>query len=139
MKKENIILSKSFEFALEIIKIYKLLVSDQDVGTPLSESSGANIIGGDAKSEDGSGSDLELGNETLQPGSDGSDVNLVPSEGQGSDVSLVASDSGLGSDVGIANDSDLLLFCLSHQLISGIAVEEQCCNRFMSVFGPRIF
>ena len=30
MKKENIILSKSFNFALEIITIYKILISDKE-------------------------------------------------------------------------------------------------------------
>ena len=85
-----------------------MLVDEQTVGAPLTESSG-NIIGGDAKSEEGSGSDLELGDETLQAGSDGSDVNLVPTEGNGSDVAVVASDSGTGSDVSLASDSDLML------------------------------
>lgn len=50
-------------------------------------SGGSSIIGGDAGS-----SDLDIGSEPVQPGS-GSDVNLVPSEGDGSDVAVVASDS----------------------------------------------
>ncbi len=58
-------------------------------------SGGSGIIGEDELASDGSGgSDLELGNEPLQVGS-GSDVNLVPAEGEGSDVAVVASDSDL--------------------------------------------
>ncbi len=71
-----------------------LLVDESEVGASLS-SGGSNVIGGDVpSSEEGSGSDLELGNESLVPGS-GSDVDLVPSEGEGSDVAIVASDSDL--------------------------------------------
>ena len=53
----------------------------------------SNIIGGDVD-DSGGGSDVGLGNESLKPGS-GSDVNLVPSEGGGSDVAVVAGDSEL--------------------------------------------
>lgn len=67
-----------------------------------SVSGGSNIIGGDA-SGDGGGSDLGIGGESLQPGS-GSDVNLVPAEGEGSDVAVVAG----GSDLLLEGGSDLL-------------------------------
>lgn len=73
-----------------------LLVTEQSVGSSLSGLD-SKVIGGDGIETDGSGSDLELGNEKLTPGS-GSDVNLIASEGSGSDVALVAS-----------GDSDLLL------------------------------
>ncbi len=53
-----------------------------------------SVIGGDGTDE-GEGSDLNLGSETLKEGSTGgSDVNLVTGQsGSGSDVELVASDS----------------------------------------------
>ncbi|MGI9470374.1 MAG: helix-turn-helix domain-containing protein [Rubripirellula sp.] len=73
-------------------------------------SGGSNIIGGDA-AEDGGGSDLGIGSESLQPGS-GSDVNLVPSEGEGSDVAVVAGDSDLfegGSDLLEIDSAELQL------------------------------
>ena len=76
-----------------------------------SVSGGSNIIGGDA-SDDGGGSDLGIGGESLQPGS-GSDVNLVPSEGEGSDVAVVAGDSDLllegGSDLLEIDSAELQL------------------------------
>ncbi|WP_442507754.1 helix-turn-helix domain-containing protein [Novipirellula sp. SH528] len=81
------------------------LVSDMNVGSGLSLSSGTNIIGGDdANVGDGSGSDVELGIEGSTSGS-GSDVNLITNGSDvGSDVALVASDSDdlLGdlSDIG---------------------------------------
>ena len=49
------------------------------------------------------GSNVDLGGEDLQPGS-GSDVNLVPAEGEGSDVAVVASDS----DLDFESSEDLL-------------------------------
>lgn len=74
-----------------------ILVDDRAGGSGV----GSKIIGGDASS-----SDLGLGDEPSQPGS-GSDVNLVTTEGNGSDVALVAS----GSDLGLEDDSadELLL------------------------------
>jgi hypothetical protein len=56
----------------------------------------SNIIGG--------GSDVGVGGETLKPGSSDSDVNLVPSAGEGSDVAVVASDS----DLDFESSEDLL-------------------------------
>lgn len=62
------------------------LKDDPDVlGSGILESGG---------SDSGGGSDVDLGGEDLTPGS-GSDVNLVPSEGEGSDVAVVAGDSDL--------------------------------------------
>lgn len=76
-----------------------------------SVSGGSNIIGGDAPG-DGGGSDLGIGGESLQPGS-GSDVNLVPAEGEGSDVAVVAGDSDLlfegGSDLLEIDSAELQL------------------------------
>lgn len=60
------------------------------------------IIGGD--------SSLSIGNPVLdEDGSGGSDVELgmEPSAGGGSDVNLVAGDSGIGSDVKIVADSSI--------------------------------
>ncbi|TWU26453.1 hypothetical protein Pla52o_03060 [Novipirellula galeiformis] len=88
------------------------LVSDMGMGSPLSLSSGTNIIGGDlGEAGDGSGSDVELGNEPSSSGS-GSDVNLITSGSDtGSDVALVANDSDdlLGdlADIGKQDDGDL--------------------------------
>lgn len=78
-----------------------ILVNESELGS--TSSGGSSIIGGDAADADSGGSDVELGNEPLQPGS-GSDVNLVPSEGQGSDVAVVASDS----DLDFESSEDLL-------------------------------
>ncbi len=93
-----------------------LLVTDQSVGSSLSGLN-SKVIGGDDGEPDGTGSDLELGNEKLTPGS-GSDVNLIASKGTGSDVALVAGDSDLllemeSSDLSLeepalAEDSGLL-------------------------------
>ncbi len=81
------------------------LVSESDVGSAISQS-GSNIIGGDGPPVDeGSGSDLEIGGESLQPGSGGSDVNLIAAEGEGSDVAIIASDADLLDESG---GSDLL-------------------------------
>jgi excisionase family DNA binding protein len=65
-----------------------LLVSELELGSSLS-STGSKVIGGDSDASSDSGSDLELGSEDLQPGSGGSDVNLVAGDGNGSDVTLV--------------------------------------------------
>jgi hypothetical protein len=82
-----------------------VLVSETEVGSAISQS-GSNIIGGDGPPVDeGSGSDLEIGSESLQPGSGGSDVNLIAAEGEGSDVAVIASDADLQNQSG---DSDLL-------------------------------
>lgn len=55
-----------------------------------------SILGGDDESpQDGSGSDLQIGGESVDVTPGGSDVNLVMSEGEGSDVAIVASDSDL--------------------------------------------
>lgn len=82
-----------------------VLVSEGEVGSSISPS-GSNIIGGDGPPVDeGSGSDLEIGTESLQPGSGGSDVNLIAAEGQGSDVAIIASDADLLNESG---GSDLL-------------------------------
>ncbi len=70
-----------------------LLVSEQEVGSSLGI--GSKIIGGDGSESDGSGSDLDLGMETIIEGSGGSDVNLVASDSSGSDVALVTSKSGI--------------------------------------------
>ena len=59
-----------------------------------------SVIGGDPEPDDGSGSDLGIGGETLQQGSGDSDVNLVASTGEGSDVELVASDGSSDADLG---------------------------------------
>lgn len=86
-----------------------ILVNDSDLGA-LGSSSG-NIIGGDTPMIDEAGSDLELGGESIAPGSSGSDVNLVASEGEGSDVAIVASDADLlkeSAGTGLL-DSDILL------------------------------
>jgi excisionase family DNA binding protein len=72
-----------------------VLVSDSDVGSGVSQGD-SNVIGGDTPApEDGSSSDLGIGAEPLKTGSSGSDVNLIASEGEGSDVAIVASDSDL--------------------------------------------
>ncbi|MGB7347713.1 MAG: helix-turn-helix domain-containing protein [Pirellulaceae bacterium] len=63
-----------------------ILVSEDEVGSAISQG-GSSIIGGD--------SDLGIGGESLEPGSGGSDVNLVADLGEGSDVSLVPSSSGV--------------------------------------------
>ncbi|OYP29792.1 helix-turn-helix domain-containing protein, partial [Rhodopirellula sp. MGV] len=68
-----------------------ILVNDLDLGD--SSASIGSIIGGD-QSDDADGSDLNIGSEPLKEGSTGSDVNLVTGSDIGSDVSLVASDSG---------------------------------------------
>ncbi len=82
-----------------------VLVSESEVGSAISQS-GSNIIGGDGPPVDeGSGSDLEIGSESLQPGSGGSDVNLIAAQGEGSDVAVIASDADLLNDSG---GSDLL-------------------------------
>ncbi len=88
-----------------------VLVSESDLGSAISQS-GSNIIGGDGSPADegsgsgsGSGSDLEIGGETLQPGSGGSDVNLIAAAGEGSDVAIIASDADLLNESG---GSDLL-------------------------------
>ena len=65
-----------------------------DVGS--SSKSDSNIISG--------GSDVGVGGEALKPGSSDSDVNLVPSSGEGSDVAVVASDS----DLDFESSEDLL-------------------------------
>ncbi len=64
-----------------------------DIGDPSQGDS--NIIGG---------SDVGVGGETLKPGSSDSDVNLVASSGEGSDVAVVASDS----DLDFESSEDLL-------------------------------
>ena len=69
------------------------ILVDSDLGA-LAGSSG-NIIGGDTPVIDEAGSDLEIGGESIGPGSGGSDVNLIASEGEGSDVAIVASDADL--------------------------------------------
>lgn len=66
---------------------------DLDIGDPSQGDS--NIIGG---------SDVGVGGETLKPGSSDSDVNLVASTGDGSDVAVVASDS----DLDFESSEDLL-------------------------------
>ena len=88
-----------------------VLVDDLEVGSSLS-GFGSNIIGAD----EGVGSDLELGSETLAPGS-GSDVNLIAVDGTDSDVTIVPSgkpagkaDAGSsGSDLKLMDDEDLRL------------------------------
>lgn len=87
-----------------------LLVSEPELGSALSSSS-SSIIGGDDLLMDdagGSGSDLQIGGEEVKPGSSGgSDVNLVATDGNGSDVALVASGSDIDMDgEGGAVDSD---------------------------------
>lgn len=71
---------------------------------------GSHIIGGDAVgSQEGGGSDLEVGDESLKPGSD-SDVNVVPSQGDDSDVAVVASgDKEGGSGLEEIDSADLTL------------------------------
>lgn len=82
-----------------------VLVSESEVGSGISQS-GSNIIGGDGPPVDeGSGSDLEIGSESLQPGSGGSDVNLIAAQGEGSDVAIIASDA---DSLNESSDSDLL-------------------------------
>ena len=78
------------------------------IGSAISQSSGS-IIGGDAK-DSSPGSDLGIGGESPKPGSSGgSDVNLDADLGDGSDVSLVASDSNLSIEDELAiDDSDPL-------------------------------
>ena len=62
------------------------------------------MIGGDTPPAEGdAGSDLGIGNETLTPGSGGSDVNLIANESDGSDVLLVAD----SEDTPVADSSDL--------------------------------
>lgn len=74
-----------------------ILVNESGLGSAIGSGSGS-IIGGDEPGDgDGDGSDIELGGEPSQPGSS-SDVNLVPAEGDGSDVAIVASDSELMFD-----------------------------------------
>lgn len=60
--------------------------------------------------EEFGGGDLDIGGESMQPddGSGGSDVNLVPAEGEGSDVAIVAS-QGSGSDLLELDSGDLKL------------------------------
>ena len=82
-----------------------ILVDDES-----SLSLGSSIIGGDEgpPADEGSGSDLGIGGESLgkQAGdSGGSDVNLVAALGDGSDVAIVASDMDLLAESG---GSDLL-------------------------------
>ena len=87
------------------------LLADSDIGLMnssggdlLGQGSSGNVIGGDGGG-DGAGSDLEIGSESLESGSGGdSDVNLVASEGEGSDVAIVASDSDLGGKIDIGGD-----------------------------------
>ncbi len=88
-----------------------LLVSEPELGSAISSSS-SSIIGGDDLLDDGtgSGSDLKIGDEPLKPGSsgsDGSDVNLVASDGNGSDVALVASGSDIDIEAGAVDSEDL--------------------------------
>jgi excisionase family DNA binding protein len=74
-----------------------LLVSDNDLGSGSSimkAGSSGSVIGGDMPLDEG-GSDLGIGSESLAPGSGGSDVNLIASQGEGSDVAIVASDMDL--------------------------------------------
>ncbi|TWU59349.1 Helix-turn-helix domain protein [Rubripirellula tenax] len=61
-----------------------------DLGSSIS--SGSSIIGGDNSPSDDGGSDLEIGGESV---TGDSDVNLIASEGDGSDVAIIASDSDL--------------------------------------------
>lgn len=76
-----------------------MLVNDSGLGI-------GSVIGGDA-SDEGDGSDVNLGSEPLKEGSTGgSDVNLVTGKSEsGSDVELVASDSGALSREQIEQES----------------------------------
>lgn len=81
-----------------------ILVDDLGIDSAIGKS--GPVIGGDDPVDDGtgSGSDLGIGGEPLKEGSTGSDVNLVASsDEEGSDVSLVPSDSGVVLD----DDADL--------------------------------
>ena len=73
-----------------------ILVDDAGLGSAIGKS--GSVIGGDENEGDGTGSDLGIGGEPLKEGSNGSDVNLVASTEEGSDVALVPSDSGISLD-----------------------------------------
>ncbi|MEL6110819.1 MAG: DNA-binding protein [Planctomycetota bacterium] len=80
-----------------------ILVNEPEMGDGASIGS---IIGGDA-TEEGDGSDLNIGSEKLKEGSTGSDVNLVTgTKDDGSDVALVAS---LDSSEELLDGSDAAL------------------------------
>lgn len=79
-----------------------ILIDDLGAGSSIGTGSGS-VIGGDI------GSDLDIGAESLDAGSGGSDVNLVADVGVGdggSDVSLVASDSSIGSNIEVNRSKD---------------------------------
>ncbi|MCC9599702.1 helix-turn-helix domain-containing protein [Stieleria sp. JC731] len=84
-----------------------ILVDDANLGD--SSASIGSIIGGD-QADAADGSDVNIGSEPLKEGSTGSDVNLVTgTDGKGSDVSLVATDSGeLEVDSVFETDDELL-------------------------------
>ena len=82
-----------------------ILIDDAGLGSSIGTGSGS-IIGGDS-------GDLGIGSESVEPGSGGSDVNLVADAGDGgSDVALIATDSSIGSSIEVkkpaqTNDSEL--------------------------------
>ncbi|QDT08940.1 helix-turn-helix domain-containing protein [Planctomycetes bacterium K23_9] len=83
-----------------------LLISENEVGSAISQG-GSSIIGGDDSKLGQGESDLDLASSDLGIGgavpkstTDGSDVNLVADLGDGSDVSLVPSSSGLSDSSG---------------------------------------
>lgn len=74
----------------------------------IGSSGSSNVVGGDSGAGQGKpGSDLGVGGEPLKPGS-GSDVNLVASDGNDSDVAVVPSGSDEKEEAGIGGDDDLL-------------------------------